>query len=231
MIKDIICIIPARGGSIGIPNKNLKIIGDIPLISHSIRSALKAGLSKVVVSSDSAAILDVARDENADVIERPPDLATADASTESAMIHVLNNVSNNYEHILLLQPTSPFRFLSTIHGFIDFYLRYDYDSALTVTKFYNFFWQWKRERWESSYNVIKRPMRQHLAPSDFRFFDNGNMYLTRIDILKKTKSRLGGHVGIYPISELEGMQIDTPRDLEICQAIGRGIYEHSLSRS
>lgn len=229
-LSDILCIIPARGDSKGIPRKNVQLLGGIPLISHTIRSAIGTKLP-VLVSSDDAEILRIADAEGAHALKRPSYLAAANSSSESVLIHALDEIQKDYAHLLLLQPTSPFRLEGTIDGFLKYYFDGSYDSALTATKFYDFFWRLSDGKWISSYDPANRPMRQQLGPTDFRYFDNGNMYLTRTDMLRESNNRLSGDVGVYPISELEGMQIDTPKDLEICRAIFEAINGLSEDKS
>ena len=229
LYENVLCIIPARAGSQGIIDKNLQLIYGIPLVEHSILHALDAGLDpeNIVVSSDGEAILDIALRNKVVASERPSKFSGPTSSTEETLIweyglyvgYQKKHSLTPCEHVLLLQPTSPIRFKGTINRFLDFYLSGDYDSALTTTKFYDFFWQ-SGSPATSSYNPANRPMRQELT--SYQQFDNGNMYVTSEQVLLKQKCRLGVNVGIFPISELEGMQIDTPEDLEIFRAIFSG---------
>ena len=234
---NVLCIIPARGGSQGIIDKNLQLIHGIPLVSHSILHALDAGLDpkNIVVSSDSEEIRDYARREGVVAQDRPASISGPTSSTEETLLWVYEhrlldckrNDINSCDHILLLQATSPIRFKETINRFLDFYIDSEYDSALTTTKFYNFLWtQYHTKaggiKAASSYTPSKRRMRQALDESDYRHFDNGNMYITSEQVLTEQKCRLGGNVGLFPISELEGMQIDTHEDLEIFRAVFSG---------
>lgn len=108
-------LIPARGGSKGIPGKNIKPLGGVPLIGHSIRHAFDAGApaDDIVVSTDSDEIAAVARDCGACVpFMRPAELATDTATSRDAILHAvdyLNAHGKNYDTVVLLQPTSPFR--------------------------------------------------------------------------------------------------------------------------
>lgn len=222
---NVLCIIPARAGSQGIIRKNIQPLGGIPLVAHSIHQALISGIkpSKIVVSTDSEEVLDIACDEYRVIaLQRPPALAGPKISTELVLLDAIKQLRIKDEHILLLQPTSPFRLKGTINQFVEFYLHEGYDSALTATKFYNFFWRIEGDEFTSTYDPFNRPMRQDLTPFDYRYFDNGNMYLTKREVLERTKCRLGGKVGVFSVSELEGLQIDTPQDLEIAQAIADG---------
>ncbi len=234
---NVLCVIPARAGSQGIINKNLQLIWGVPLVEHSIVHALAAGINSknIVVSSDSEDIRFCARRNGVVAQDRPASIAGPASSTEETLLwvyeqHLLdckhNNI-NSCNHILLLQPTSPIRFTGTINRFLDFYIDSEYDSALTTTKFYNFFWtQYPTKAGDikaaSSYTPSKRRMRQSLTESDYRHFENGNMYVTSSQVLSEQKCRLGGNVGVFSISELEGMQIDTHEDLEIFRAVFSG---------
>lgn len=230
---NILCVIPARAGSQEIIDKNLQLIWGIPLVEHSILHALDAGIDpkNIVVSSDSEEIRDCARRNDVVAQDRPASISGSDSSTEETLLwvyehHLLDckqNGLNPCDHIMLLQPTSPIRFKGTVNRFLDFYLDRGYDSALATTKLCNFFWtQFGSDVVGSSYTPSERPMRQSLTESDYRHFDNGNMYITRKQVLEEKKCRLGGYVGLFPISELEGMQIDTPEDLEIFRAVFSG---------
>lgn len=108
-------LIPARGGSKGIPGKNIKPLGGIPLIAHSIRHALESGACRddIVVTTDSEEIARVAEKYGASVpFMRPAELASDTASSRDAILHAidtLNSKGKDYDAVVLLQPTSPFR--------------------------------------------------------------------------------------------------------------------------
>jgi N-acylneuraminate cytidylyltransferase len=225
--KNILCVIPARAGSQGIVDKNLLCIGGVPLVEHSILHALDAGVpsENIYVSSDSEEILHMASRNRVVPQKRPKDISGPESSTEEALLYALKDhlmySNNSCDHTLLLQATSPIRFKGTVKRFIDFYLDSKHDSALTTTKFYDFFWKIGQPA-TSSYDPAARPMRQKLTEQDYQHFDNGNMYITKNSVLQKKKCRLGDNVGLFPISELEGMQIDTHRDLGIFRAVFDG---------
>ena len=109
-----LAVIPARGGSKGVPGKNLREVGGVPLIVHALRAADEArGLDLVVVSTDDEAIARVARTNGARVIIRPPELATDDAPVAPVLIHALRSVESDgtgpFDLVVLLQPTAPIR--------------------------------------------------------------------------------------------------------------------------
>ena len=104
--------IPARGGSKGLKNKNLKIFASKPLLYWSIKQAKNTKFKNhIYVSSDSVKILDYAHKCSAKVIKRPKNISKDNSSTEDAIIHFLNTVKKKYKYIIMLQPTSPFVYL------------------------------------------------------------------------------------------------------------------------
>lgn len=106
----ILGIIPARGGSKGVPGKNIKLLGGKPLIAHAIDCAIESGkLSRIVVSTDSEEIASVAEKYGAEVILRPSDLATDSSNVVTAVKHVLEVLKEDFDIIVLLQPTAPLR--------------------------------------------------------------------------------------------------------------------------
>lgn len=234
-MDEILCIIPARGESKGIYRKNERLLNNKSLVAYSIEHAILANipLKNIVVSSDASSILDIARQYNIIAHQRPDEISGGDCSTESAMVDVLDSHYVDAHNIMLLQPTSPIRFQNTISNCIVAYLNGNHDSLLTVTKFHNFFWTEEsktyrslddpiRWKWTPSYIPQKRPMRQDLRRQDYRYFENGNLYITHSDILRNTGCRIGENPCIYPISELESIQIDTQEDLRIVNAILSG---------
>src|SRR3990167_6895934 len=112
-MNNIIAFIPARGGSKSIPKKNIKLLGGKPLISYSIDSAFKSGIQKVVVSTDSQEIIDVALEAGAEVMKRPTSLAQDNTSMFEVLQSEIPKIQPQPDLVLLLQPTSPFR--NTVH--------------------------------------------------------------------------------------------------------------------
>lgn len=105
----IIAFIPARGGSKSIPRKNLKLLGDKPLIAWSIQSAFAAGIERVVVSTEDPEIAKVAKEWGAEVLERPTELAQDETSMFELLKSEVFKIDPLPEIVVLLQPTSPFR--------------------------------------------------------------------------------------------------------------------------
>lgn len=232
MSDSVLCVIPAKGTSNRIPRKNLYKIAGKPLLVYTIEQA-KLGISKpenIVVSSEDDEILDLAESYGVTPHRRPESLCGALSSTEAAMIDAYESRSDflrkRIKSMLVLQPTSPIRLRRVISDCIKVFHDGDYDSLLTVTKFYNFLWYQRDEDgqlvWDSTYDPANRPMSQELGPEDYRYFDNGNIYMTKIEFLLREKSRLGGKVCPVPISEIESLQIDDPEEMKIVEAIFTG---------
>ena len=136
--KSVLAIIPARGGSKGIPGKNIKLFAGKPLIAHSIEIALNCALiNRTVVSTDDAQIAEVARAWGAEIINRPAELASDTALVIDAIKHAVLEVERDGEAIdivLLLEPTSPFRRLEDLENCIQVLLDGGADSVATFTE-------------------------------------------------------------------------------------------------
>jgi len=195
----------------------LQLISAYPLFVYSIRHARKLGIpnSNIIVSSDDDEILEVAEQYKACPHRRPENISGDDSPTEACLINAWES-HQRCDTVLTLQPTSPIR--HTLKEFVKTYFEGDFDSGLTTTKFYNFFWHkadWiGADLWSATYDYKNRLMRQTMDPSDFMYFDNGNAYLSNAEMLAETKCRLGTKVHVFSIAEIEGMQIDTCEDLE-----------------
>lgn len=207
-------LIPARGGSKGIPNKNIKFLDGKPLIYYSIEVAKKAKLvNRVVVSTDSKEISAVAKKYGAEVIDRPAELASDESPTELTMIHaVVELEKSGYkpDYIVLLQPTSPLRYLDDIDNSINKILKDKADSLLSVQFNKHFLWKDVKGRFTPvNYDILDRPRRQK---RNLEFLENGSIYITSFDILMKTKNRLGGRKGYYIMNEESSIEIDSEFD-------------------
>ena len=129
---NVIGIIPARGGSRRIPGKNIKPLGGKPLLLWTIDAARKASwLRKLVVSTEDHAIAAAARGHEAEVVDRPPELATDQATLYPVMLHVLDSIQETFDYVVLLHPTSPFRTAEDIDGCFDACLASGADACVS----------------------------------------------------------------------------------------------------
>ena len=141
-MSKITAFIPARGGSKGIPNKNIKKFAGKPLIVHSIEYSLDSKqVNEVVVSTDNSKISNIAQDTGARIIKRPPDLATDTSTTESAIEHYINSAKQKPDIIVLLQATSPLRPKGSLDEAIHHFTKGGYDSLLSICPTHRFFWR------------------------------------------------------------------------------------------
>lgn len=203
----ILGLIPARGGSKGIPGKNIKMICQKPLIVWTIEAALQAErLDKIVVSTDSVEIAQIAEAAGAETLIRPMELATDHASTQDVMIHALQHFPS--EIVVLLQPTSPYRVEGRIDECISEFIEADYDSLATG------FWCNYKE-----YGTNTLP-RQEIKGF---FYDDGNIYVIKAaNIL--AGDRYGKKIGRKIISRYENAEIDDEFDFWLMEHILRDRY-------
>jgi N-acylneuraminate cytidylyltransferase len=215
-----IAIIPARGGSKGIPNKNLQTVGGITLLARTVSACLKSdSITAVYVSTDSDEIAAVALKSGAQVIRRPADISGDTASSESALLHALNEIektSSLPSNVLFAQCTSPFISHTDIDGILQ--LLKDHDSALTVTHNHAFIW-----RRDNSGNAIGinhdsaiRLPRQQLDPE---FKETGALYAMNIYQFRKSGHRFFGRIGMYEVPVDRSMEIDDPEDLRLANTL------------
>lgn len=220
----ILAIIPARGGSKGVPGKNLRPLAGKPLVVWTIEQALgAAGITDTVVTTDAEDIAAVARAAGAQVpFLRPAELASDTAPTEPAMRHALEQMEareGRYDTVMLLQPTSPLRMPGTIDRAIDEFQRSGSDSLLGVIESHAFYWQ--RDPVRASYDYNNRPRRQDIAQADQRFRETGSLYLTRRDAFMAANNRLCGTISLFVMDGREGWEIDSSSDFAVLDTLIR----------
>jgi len=217
-----LAIIPARGGSKGIPRKNLKQVGGRPLLSYTIEQAqLSALVSRVVVSTDDPEIAAVAREWDAEVIWRPAEISGDESSSEAALLHVLDYTrdvqSYHPDLVVFLQATSPMRGRDDIDKAIVTLRNQDADSLFSACPVQGFIWRQEGLTVSSlSYDYRDRQRRQD-APQDL--IENGSIYVFRPWVLRKHNNRLGGKIAVYRMSVLDSWQVDEEDDLLIVEGL------------
>jgi len=218
---NIISIIPARGGSKSIPKKNLvDFIGE-PLILKTITQAQNSfNINRTIVSTDDKEIKDIALERKAEVIDRPKEISGDLATTESALLHVLDTlkIKENYipDLVVLLQITSPLRKKTDIDLAIEQLITTKADSLISGSKFEDFlFWEHKEDTWEAvNYNPDNRGRRQDRNP---QFVENGSIYVFKPDILYKFNNRIGGKMIVYEMEFWQSWQIDAYEEIELLE--------------
>jgi CMP-N,N'-diacetyllegionaminic acid synthase len=217
-----LAVIAARGGSKGIPHKNLIDLCGKPLIAWTVLQAGAAsGVDVVAVSSDSDAILVAAEAAGAVGVRRPDDISGDLASSEAAWLHALEHVdrkSGPFERIVALQATSPIREASDIDHALDAFEQQKLDSLLSVCEVEDYFnWRVGKDGPEPiNYDYHDRRMRQQIEK---RYLENGSFYVFIPNLLREQKNRLGGRIGIHVMERHKMFQIDRPEDIRLCAAI------------
>jgi len=218
----ILCVVPARGGSKGVPRKNLRVVGGKPLIVWTIEQALSARPAMdVVVSTDDEEIATVARSAGALVpFLRPADLALDTTPTEPVVRHAIaaaRAAEAAPDAVMLLQATSPVRLPGTLSRAVAQLEATDVDSLVGVVPQAPFIWAegGADAGPTAAYDVTARPRRQDLTPATLRYRETGSLYLTRTWVYDELDNRLGGRVGLFVMDELEGIDVDTELDLQV----------------
>ena len=209
----IVALIPLRGGSKSILKKNIKLICGRPLCAWVLDAAVNSELiDSVYVSTDSKEIADVVRNLNMGIkiIERPSNLATDKATTESVMLHAMKIIP--FDSIVTIQATSPLLESAHIDNALVDFETLKYDSMLSAVRVKRFFWT--KDGSPINYNPISRPMRQDFEGT---FMENGAFYITKRSILKNLECRVGGVVGIFEMDEKTAVEIDEPNDWTIVE--------------
>lgn len=223
---DIVGIVPARGGSKGIRNKNIITFKGAPLITHTLEQASASNLDEVFVSTDDGQIAAVSKKAGATVIDRPPELASDEATTESALLHALEWIrgdGRDVDVVALLQCTSPLRRPKDINRTVSLVTDDSYDSALTCCRDHKFYWEDQGNSAQPvNYDPQERSRRQDIAD---RYQENGSVYVSTVDVLEKKNCRLGGRIGINEMPKALSYEIDTPEDHRIVSAIANATDE------
>lgn len=216
-----LCVIPARGGSKGLPNKNLLNIAGKPLVTWSIAQALATDFfDEVVVSTDSEKIMQLAVSSGATVPFRRPDkLATDLAATEPVLLHVIEWYERKeiyFDAVMLLQPTSPVRYKNSIERAINQFEKTGADSLVSVSANTSFFWR-NENNPKANYDPQDRPRRQDIESKDCLFEENGSIYITKTKLLKETSCRIGGKTSLFKMHLAESFEIDDELDWKIVE--------------
>ena len=200
----ILGITPARGGSKGIPGKNIKVLSGKPLIAWTIEAAKESKMiDRYVVSTEDEEIAEISRKCGADVIARPQELATDEATTLSVLQYVIEKIP--CDSVVLLQATSPIRRGGLIDECIREFIDNEYDSLATgfTCKFI-----------EYGKNNLRR------QDIDGFFYDDGNIYVIKADLIERGE-RFGEKIGRKVISRWENTEIDDKFDLWLGEQILR----------
>ena len=217
-------IILARGGSKGIPNKNIIDFCGKPLIAWTIEQCLSSKhISEVWVSSDSQKILEVVKEYGAKTIKRPDDISGDFATSESAWLHAIEFIERDgdIDFVLAPQITSPLREAQDIDNAIELFQSEKYDSMFSSSIAEDlFFWKEdKRHELQSvNYDYLNRQRRQDIQE---QIIENGSFYIFKSEIIKKYNNRFGGKIGHSKMESWKMFEIDNLEDIRMCGALMR----------
>jgi YrbI family 3-deoxy-D-manno-octulosonate 8-phosphate phosphatase len=222
-MTEALAIIPARGGSAGVPRKNVLPLAGKPLIAYTIEQALRADrVQRVVVSTDDAEIAGVAERFGAEVVRRPAELSGPMASSESALLHVLDHLDQSEQYrpdlLVFLQCTSPLTVAADIDGAIEALEAEGADTALAVTPFHYFLWGVDADGQVVGVNHDKaaRVMRQQREP---QYLETGAVYVMRTDGFRAARHRFFGKTAMYVMPPERRLEIDEPVDFQVAEML------------
>jgi len=217
MNKKILSIIPARAGSKGLPRKNIIDFAGKPLIAWTIEASINSKyITKTIVSSDSYEILEIAKDYGANIIKRPLDLATDTASSESVVAHALENIDEDFNFVVLLQPTSPLRDNEDIDNSFKKLFRENVTALISVcetdNKILKAFTENEQGYIEGISNNIYPFMRRQDLPRTY--LSNGAIYIVKVSEFIKNHSFYTDRTISYVMSTDRSLDIDKKEDLK-----------------
>ncbi|THA27615.1 acylneuraminate cytidylyltransferase [Streptomyces sp. RKND-216] len=224
----VLAVIPARGGSKGVPAKNLAEVGGLPLVARAVRACLDAPLvTDVAVSTDDPGIAAAASAAGAEIVERPADLAGDLATSEAAVLHALDtHEARNgraVDVVLLVQCTSPFVTADDVHGVAAAVTERGADSALTVAAFHGFVWRETvaddvaaADGQGVNHDKAHRPRRQD-RPQDH--LETGAAYAMDVAGFRKAGHRFFGRTALVHTDPARVLEIDDPHDLARARAL------------
>ncbi len=210
-----IVIIPVRGNSKRLPQKNIKPLGGIPLFIHSVNYAKNNSklCHEIVVSTEDETIKRIAKEHGVKVIDRPKELALDTTPTKDVLKHVIDTIDGTFDNVILLQATNPFREKNLLTKAFKIYNDHNYDSLITVSENRQKFGKISNDKF-IPYNYHFGQRSQDLEPL---YYENGLLYISKVALVKK-----GEIIGEknYPYIErnfLARIDIDEEEDFELAE--------------
>lgn len=230
-----VAIIPARGGSKGIPSKNLRRVGGVPLVERAVRAAAAASaVDLVVVSTDDDQIAGASAAAGARVIRRPAELAGDTASSESAVLHALDELESGDEKfvgesvgtVVFIQATSPFIPSEGIDEAVAHIQRGRFDSVFSAHETYGFLWRRGDDGEAAAINhdAAHRPRRQDREP---HYLETGAFYAFSAQGFREAQHRFFGRIGIVEVPERTAIEIDDEQQLAVASSLAHLLDEPS----
>lgn len=204
---NILAIIPARAGSRGIPNKNIRIIGGHPLVYYSINNAIKSRyISEIIVTTDSPEIRIIAQQMGVIVHWRDARLCADDVTLDSVIADAIPN-DRRWDYVVTMQPTSPTLQVDTLDSAIMYTIERNLDTVISAINSPHL--SWKEKDGKKVPNYEKRLNRQYLPPC---YYETGAFVISKASVISPT-TRIGSRVDIYEVPEDEAQDVDSFIDL------------------
>lgn len=217
-----LAIIPARGGSKRLPRKNVLDLGGKPLIAWSIEAALKSDfIDKTLVTSDDEEILDISKKYPVETLKRPDILATDTATTYDAIEHAINSQEEEYEYVVLLQPTSPLRGSKHIDEAIKLLKSKKADAVVSVCEVeHPVQWSMTLDKNKDMSAFVKNIDSRRSQEQQTYFRLNGAIYICKTDRLVESKSFfLKDNIFAYIMNKEDSIDIDEEIDFKLAELI------------
>lgn len=221
-------VIPARGGSKGIPAKNVQNIAGRPLIVHCISAALGSKLiDRIAVSTDDPIIAQVAKEAGAEIIWRPCDLSGDNASSESALLHAVmewHKQSYDPEYLVFLQCTSPMTRAQDLDGLIQHVIEEKADSSFTGTVNHRYLWSKQSDGDWYGVNHDKT-IRERRQDRHKEIVENGAAYCMKLSGFLHSKHRFFGRTVCWELPDSHFIELDEPVDLVTAEVLLREVVK------
>ena len=222
--NSILAIITARGGSKGLPGKNIKTLDGKPLIAWTIDAAKHSKyIDQVILSSDDADIIAVAEEYGCEIpFVRPAYLATDKIPTEPVIVHALDTLKEqgrDYDWVMLLQPTTPFRTSEDIDACLKQCFSEEKNSIVSVTSAKLIYWTFTLNETENLTPVLPGGVGTRRQDLPKTYCLNGAIYFARVSTFREQGTFIGANTGAYLMSEERSLDIDTPLDWTIAEVL------------
>jgi len=221
--KKFLAIIPARAGSKRLTDKNILPIKEKPLISWSIEASINSSyINTTVVTSDSSEILKIAKKYEVKSIQRPEELSRDESSTIDVVLHVLEEIKDDFDYIILLQPTSPLRTYKHINEAVELFIEKEADAVISVSEMeHSPLWSNTLDdtlNMEGFLDTDILNKRSQNLPSYYRL--NGAIYICNIKKLLKEKTFfLKRNIYAYKMERKDSIDIDEEIDFRIAELL------------
>ncbi|WP_434658052.1 cytidylyltransferase domain-containing protein [Sulfurimonas sp. NW9] len=221
--KRFLAVIPARGGSKRLEHKNILPLAGKPLIAWSIEAAKKSKyIDDVVVSSDDEEILNIAKECSAQVLKRPKELASDTATTFDTIKHTIDSIQENYDYIILLQPTSPLRDEQDIDSAIEYMFKKKADAVVSVCEVeHSPLWSNTLPKDRNMSGFLKEELLNRRSQDIETYYRlNGAIYIARTKKFLENKGFfLQEKIYAYVMEQSHSIDIDTKLDFDIASSI------------